>query len=149
MKKQASYYRLIRMNIKDYMQIEKGVRKHIKQTYALKKKNKQLKQLVLALKDETEQLENQLIEAQDALAEATVSSIVSPQPIIQKEIVYMENSENIVFALVIVAITFLFNKFLKSLQTMNNTEFDMDFVTYTMLTIHIVCMCLYYQYKSG
>ncbi len=137
------------MNIKDYMQIEKGVRKHIKQTYALKKKNKQLKQLVLALKDETEQLENQLIEAQDALAEATVSSIVSPQPIIQKEIVYMENSENIVFALVIVAITFLFNKFLKSLQTMNNTEFDMDFVTYTMLTIHIVCMCLYYQYKSG
>ena len=133
------------------MQIEKGVRKHIKQTYALKKKNKQLKQLVLALKDETEQLENQLIEARATVASATVSSIVSPppQPVIQKEIVYVENSENIVFALVIVAITFLFNKFLKSLQTVNNTEFDMDFVTYTMLTIHIVCMCLYYQYKSG
>lgn len=134
-----------KMNIKDYMQIEKGVRKHIKQKYALKKKKNQLKQLVLALKDEIEQLENQLIEARNA--EATVSP--PPQPIIQKEIVYLENSENIIFALVIVGITFLFNKFLKSLKTMNNTEIDMDFVTYTMLTIHIVCMCMYYQYKSG
>jgi ribosome-binding ATPase YchF (GTP1/OBG family) len=121
------------MNIKDYQRIEKGVRKYIKQNFAMKKKNKRLKKLVHSLQEEYKQLERK-------------KNIPHVQPVqIQKEIVYVENGESICHAFIIVIVTFLFNQFLKSFQTEH--QFDMDLVTYTMLTIHIVCMCLYYQYK--
>lgn len=128
------------MNIKDYQQMEKGVRKHIKQNFAMKKKNKRLRKLVCSLQEKNELLENKL----------AIEPIIPPQHQvrIQKEIVYVESGESIFYALFIVTVTFLFNQFLKSLQTKHN-EFDMDFVTYTMLTIHIVCVCLYYQCKTG
>ena len=146
------------MNHKDFMKIQSNARKHIKEKLYLKKEKKKLKDEKKQLKKKNKFLKtvvHELTEMNEQMKQELNIALNTPRKVEQiKEIVYVENSENMMMAFLLSVITFGFIKCMVFLQ--NNvrdggkkiqSQYDIDTIAYSMLTLHILYFCIYFQCK--
>lgn len=145
------------MNHKDFMKIQSNARKHIKEKLYLKKEKKKLKDEKKQLKKKNKFLKtvvHELTELNEQMKHELNIALNTPRKVEQiKEIVYVENSENMMMAFLLSVITFGFLKCMMFLQ--NNaqnskkiqSQYDIDTIAYSMLTLHILYFCIYFQCK--
>ena len=145
------------MNYQDFMKMQSNVRKHIKEKLYLKKEKKQLKDEKKHLKNKNKILKtvvHELTELNEQMKHELNIALNKPAKVEQiKEIVYVENSENMMMAFLLSVITFGFLKCMVFLQ--NNaqnskkiqSQYDIDTIAYSMLTLHILYFCIYFQCK--
>ena len=146
------------MNYQDFMKMQSNVRKHIKEKLYLKKEKKQLKDEKKHLKNKNKILKtvvHELTELNEQMKHELNIALNKPAKVEQiKEIVYVENSENMMMAFLLSVITFGFLKCMVFLQ--NNvresgkniqSKYDIDTIAYSMLTLHILYFCIYFQCK--
>ncbi len=146
------------MNHKDFMKIQSNARKHIKEKLYLKKEKKKLKDEKKQLKKKNKFLKtvvHELTEMNEQMKQELNIALNTPRKVEQiKEIVYVENSENMMMAFLLSVITFGFLKCMMFLQ--NNvrdggkniqSKYDIDTIAYSMLTLHILYFCIYFQCK--
>ena len=146
------------MNYQDFMKMQSNVRKHIKEKLYLKKEKKQLKDEKKHLKNKNKILKtvvHELTELNEQMKHELNIALNTPPKVEQiKEIVYVENSENMMMAFLLSVITFGFLKCMVFLQ--NNvrdggkniqSKYDIDTIAYSMLTLHILYFCIYFQCK--
>lgn len=146
------------MNHKDFMKIQSNARKHIKEKLYLKKEKKKLKDEKKQLKKKNKFLKtvvHELTEMNEQMKQELNIALNTPRKVEQiKEIVYVENSENMMMAFLLSVITFGFLKCMMFLQ--NNvrdggkkiqSNYDIDTIAYSMLTLHILYFCIYFQCK--
>jgi len=148
----------VNMNHKDFMKIQSNARKHIKEKLYLKKEKKKLKDEKKQLKKKNKFLKtvvHELTEMNEQMKQELNIALNTPRKVEQiKEIVYVENSENMMMAFLLSVITFGFLKCMMFLQ--NNvrdggkniqSKYDIDTIAYSMLTLHILYFCIYFQCK--
>ena len=146
------------MHYQDFMKMQSNVRKHIKEKLYLKKEKKQLKDEKKHLKNKNKILKtvvHELTELNEQMKHELNIALNTPPKVEQiKEIVYVENSENMMMAFLLSVITFGFIKCMVFLQ--NNvrdggkkiqSQYDIDTIAYSMLTLHILYFCIYFQCK--
>ena len=146
------------MNYKDFMKMQSNAHKHIKEKLYLKKEKKQLKDEKKHLKNKNKLLKtvvHELTELNEQMKHDLNIALNKPAKVEQiKEIVYVENSENMMMAFLLSVITFGFLKCMMFLQ--NNvrdggkniqSKYDIDTIAYSMLTLHILYFCIYFQCK--
>lgn len=121
------------MKFKDFMKTQMFVRKFYKQKLRLQKKNDMLTESINALHTENELLKQEL-------------NIAQNRPPITK-VVHVENTQSIVMTLLLSVLTFGFLKCVNYLQTIHvESSIDIDNISYCIVTLHILYMCLYIQY---
>lgn len=153
-----TYIQSANMNYKDFMKMQSNVRKHIKEKLYLKKEKKQLKDEKKYLKNKNKILKNivhELTEINDQLKHDLNIVVNKPAMVEQiKDVVYVENSENMMMTFLLSVITFGFLKCMVFLQ--NNvregsktiqSQYDIDTIAYSILTLHILYFCIYLQFK--
>lgn len=146
------------MNYKDFMKIQFNMRKHIKDKLYLKKEKKRLKNEKKLLKNKNKILKSfvqELTELNDQMKHELNIALKKPTKVEHnKEIIYVEKNENMIMAFILSIITFGFLKCIIFLQ--NNvresgkniqSQYDIDTIAYSMLTLHILYFCIYFHCK--